>query len=564
MQALFLSESMEKAVYNELLSIVSSNLLRRSHIMVKIFDTTLRDGSQGEGVTFSSEDKINVAKALDAFGISYIEGGWPGSNPKDSAFFKKIQNTPFKNAKIAAFGSTRRMKKKPDEDDNLRAILETGAPVATIFGKSWDLHVRDVLQVPLNVNLQMIEDTIAFLKAEGMEVIYDAEHFFDGFKADPSYAVQTLLAAQEGGARIIVLADTNGGALLHEIGPAFSEVRKRIKVPMGIHAHNDSELAVAVSIEAVKHGAVQVQGTINGYGERCGNANLCSIIPILMLKMGIDCIPEENLKKLSELSRYVSELANMTHVMKMPFVGESAFAHKGGMHVNAVMKNPRTCEHIDPELVGNVRRVLVSELSGKSNIYYKASKFGIDLSSLKDHSKKTKEILNRLKELEDSGYQFEGAEGSFDILIKKLIKQFNDYFSLKGFRVITEKRGPDQNVLSEATIKVTVDGEHELTASEGVGPVNALDRALRKALTIFYPTLKEMKLVDYKVRILETNKATEASVRVLIRSSDGTDMWGTVGVSQNIMEASWLALVDSISYKLMKDEKAGREIKNPV
>ncbi len=274
MQALFLSESMEKAVYNELMSIVSSNLLRRSHTMVKIFDTTLRDGSQGEGVTFSSEDKINVAKALDAFGISYIEGGWPGSNPKDIAFFKKIKNVPLENAKIAAFGSTRRMKKKPDEDDNLRAILETGAPVATIFGKSWDLHVRDVLQVPLNVNLQMIEDTIAFLKAEGMEVIYDAEHFFDGFKADPSYAVQTLLAAQEGGARIIVLADTNGGALLHEIGPAFSEVRKRIKVPMGIHAHNDSELAVAVSIEAVKHGAVQVQGTINGYGERCGNANL--------------------------------------------------------------------------------------------------------------------------------------------------------------------------------------------------------------------------------------------------------------------------------------------------
>ncbi|HEB30490.1 MAG TPA: citramalate synthase [Spirochaetes bacterium] len=529
--------------------------------MVKIYDTTLRDGSQGEGVTFTGTSKINVAKALDDFGIHYVEGGWPGSNPKDITFFNNIKRVRLKNAKIAAFGSTRRTNKKPDEDKNLRSIVKTEAPVATIFGKSWDLHVREVLRVTPQDNLNMIEDTIAYLKSEGMAVVYDAEHFFDGYKAKPSYALQTLATAQRGGAEIIVLADTNGGVLPHEIGPVFKEVQKRISVPLGIHAHNDSGLAVAVSIEAVNHGAVQVQGTINGYGERCGNADLCSIIPILILKMGIECIPEKNLQKLSVLSRYVSELANLSHARKMPFVGESAFAHKGGVHVDAVMKNPKSYEHVDPSLVGNDRRVLVSELSGKSNVYYKASKYGIDLGSLKDRSKNTKEILKKLKELEESGYQFEGAEGSFDILIKKLTNQFDDYFTLEGFRVITEKRGPRQDVLSEATIKVTVDDEKELTASEGVGPVNALDKALRKALTIFYPTLKEMKLVDYKVRILETNKATEAMVRVLIQSSDSTGMWGTVGVSQNIMEASWLALVDSISYKLMKDEKAGRKIK---
>ncbi len=529
--------------------------------MVKILDTTLRDGSQAEGVTFSSEDKIKVAKALDAFGIHYIEGGWPGSNPKDMAFFEKIKTIDIRNAKIAAFGSTRRVNNKPDEDKNLLAIIETSAPVSTIFGKSWELHVKEALRISLNQNLEIIEDSCAFLKSKGKEVIYDAEHFFDGFKTNPSYAIETLEAAQRGGADIIVLADTNGGTLPHEISSIFKKVQKRITIPLGIHAHNDSDLAVAVSIEAVKCGAVQVHGTINGYGERCGNANLCSIIPIMKIKMGIDCIRDENLKKLSELSRYVCELANMTHVMKMPFVGESAFAHKGGIHVSAVMKNPKTYEHIDPETVGNIRRVLVSDLSGSGNIYYKASQFGIDLSSLEDHSKKTREILKKLKELEDSGYQFEGAEGSFEILLKKLINKFNDYFSLEGFRVITEKRGPKHNVLSEATIKVTVDGEKELTASEGVGPVNALDRALRKALTIFYPTLKEMRLVDYKVRVFETNQATEASVRVLIQSTDGADIWGTVGVSQNLIEASWIALVDSISYKLMKDEKADRKIK---
>jgi 2-isopropylmalate synthase len=532
--------------------------------MVKIYDTTLRDGSQGEGVTFSSEDKVKVAKELDAFGIHYIEGGWPGSNPRDIAFFSKMKNVKLKNGKLCAFGSTRRAKNRADEDPNLLAILETGVKVATIFGKSWDLHVVDALRVSLEENLEMIEESVAFLKEHGLEVIFDAEHFFDGYKENPRYAIETLEVAQRGGADIIVLADTNGGTLPGEVGPVFRAVRKRIKTPLGIHAHNDSGVAVGVTIEAVNHGAVQVQGTINGYGERCGNANLCTIIPILKLKMGIDCIPDENLRRLSQVSRYVSELANLAHDLKMPFVGESAFAHKGGIHVDAMMKNPRTYEHINPELVGNVRRVLVSDLSGKGNIYYKASQFGIDLSSLEDHSKKTQEILKKLKELEDSGYQFEGAEGSLEILLKKLIKKWNDYFSLEGFRVITEKRGPDQRPLSEATIKIVVDGEKELTASEGVGPVNALDKALRKALTVFYPTLQEMRLVDYKVRVLETNRATEASVRVLIQSTDGVDVWGTVGVSRNIEEASWLALVDSISYKLMKDEKAGRKIKREI
>lgn len=530
--------------------------------MVKIFDTTLRDGSQGEGVTFSSNDKIKVAKALDDFGIHYIEGGWPGSNPKDIDFFKKIKSVNLKTAKIVAFGSTRRAQNRPDKDPNLCEIIGTSAPVATIFGKSWDLHVKVALGISLNQNLEIIEDSCAFLKDQGKEVIYDAEHFFDGYRVNSEYALQTIEAAQRGGADIIVLADTNGGVLPHEIGPVFKDVEKKISLPLGIHAHNDSDLAIAITVEAVRCGAVHVQGSINGYGERCGNANLCSVIPILRVKMGIECIPDKNLKKLAELSRYVSELANMSHIMNMPFVGESAFAHKGGIHVDAVMKNPKTYEHIEPELVGNVRRVLVSDLSGKSNVYYKASEYGIDISSLEDHSKKTKEVLKKLKELEHMGYQFEGAESSFEILIKKLINQFDDYFSLEGFRVITEKRGPKEDVLSEATIKVTVDGEKELTASEGVGPVNALDRALRKALTIFYPTLREMRLIDYKVRVLDTNKATEANVRVLIQSTDGSEIWGTVGVSRNLMEASWLALVDSISYKLMKDEKANKKIKH--
>jgi 2-isopropylmalate synthase len=528
--------------------------------MIQLFDTTLRDGTQGEKITFSSDDKVRVAQALDDFGIHYIEGGWPGSNPKDIAFFKKIKKVPLKQAKVTAFGSTRRSGNSPDQDPNLKAITDAGTAVATIFGKSWDLHVQKALRVPLKENLSMIEDSVAYLKSRGLEVIYDAEHFFDGYKQNPSYALKTLEAASRGNADVIVLCDTNGGTLPHELEPIFNDVKRRIDRPLGIHAHNDSGVGVAITIEAVNQGAVHIQGTFNGYGERCGNANLCSIIPILTLKMGIDCIKDEQLEKLTGVSRYISELTNLTHDLKLPFVGESAFAHKGGIHVDAVMKNPTTYEHIDPELVGNSRRVLLSDLSGKSNIYFKSTQFGIDLSKVDDHKKKTREILKKLKEMENAGYQFEGAEGSFEILLKKLIEKLDDYFYLEGFRVITEKRGPTHNPLSEATIKVTVDGEKELTASEGVGPVNALDTALRKALTVFYPTLSEMRLIDYKVRVLETNMATEAYVRVLIQSTDGQDVWGTVGVSRNIMEASWLALVDSISYKLLKDEKAGRTI----
>lgn len=528
--------------------------------MIQLFDTTLRDGTQGEKITFSSDDKVRITKALDDFGIHYIEGGWPGSNPKDIAFFKKIKKIPLKQAKVTAFGSTRRPGNSPEQDPNLKAITDAGTTVATIFGKSWDLHVQEALRVELEENLVMIEDSVAYLKSRGLEVIYDAEHFFDGYKQNPAYALQTLEAAARGNADVIVLCDTNGGTLPHELEPIFAEVKRHIDCPLGIHAHNDSGMGVAISIEAVNQGAVHIQGTFNGYGERCGNANLCSIIPILKLKMGIDCIEDEGLKKLTGVSRYISELTNLTHNLKLPFVGESAFAHKGGIHVDAVMKNPRTYEHIVPEQVGNTRRVLLSDLSGKSNIYFKSTQFGIDLDKVDDHKKKTKEVLKKLKEMENAGYQFEGAEGSFEILLKKLIENIDDYFYLEGFRVITEKRGPKHNPLSEATIKVTVDGEKELTASEGVGPVNALDTALRKALTVFYPTLSEMRLIDYKVRVLETNMATEAYVRVLIQSTDGKDVWGTVGVSRNIMEASWLALVDSISYKLLKDEKAGRTI----
>jgi 2-isopropylmalate synthase len=528
--------------------------------MVQIYDTTLRDGTQGEQITFSSDDKVRVARVLDDFGVHYIEGGWPGSNPKDIAFFKKIRTVKLKHAKVTAFGSTRRRGNKPDKDPNLKALIDAATPVATIFGKSWDLHVDDALRVSQRENLAMIEESVAYLKSRGLEVIYDAEHFFDGYKRNPSYALETLDAAIRGKADIIVLCDTNGGTLPHELKPIFHEVKQRVKCPIGIHAHNDSGVGVAVSVEAVNLGAVHVQGTFNGYGERCGNANLCSIIPILKLKMGIDCISDEKMRKLTEVSRYISELTNLTHDLKMPFVGESAFAHKGGIHVDAVMKNPKTYEHIEPGMVGNTRRVLLSDLSGRSNIYYKASQFGIDLSTMDDHKKKTREVLLKLKDMENAGYQFEGAEGSFEILLKRLIEQFSEYFKLEGFRVITEKRGPRHDPLSEATIKVTVDGEKELTASEGVGPVHALDTALRKALTVFYPTLREMRLIDYKVRVLETNMATEAYVRVLIQSTDGKDVWGTVGVSRNIMEASWLALVDSISYKLLKDEKAGRRI----
>lgn len=519
---------------------------------IKIYDTTLRDGTQAEEITFSVEDKILVAKKLDELGIHYIEGGWPGSNPKDVQFFKEIKKTRLKNSRLSAFGSTRRPKVKPSEDPNLKALVSSGADVACIFGKSWDLHVREALKISLKENLELIYDSVAFLKKHFDEVFYDAEHFFDGYKANPEYAIKTIKAAADAGADCLVLCDTNGGTLPHEVAEAIKKVQKTTKTPIGIHCHNDSELAVANSLIAAEMGAVQVQGTINGYGERCGNANLCSIIPNLSLKMGIKCLSDAQMARISEVSRFVSEIANLPHNSHLPYVGESAFAHKGGIHVSAVMKKPETYEHIRPDLVGNRQRVLVSDLAGKSNILYKAREYGIDIES---SDPVTRNLVETIKDLEHKGYQFEGAEASFEILMKRVLGRYKKHFNLVGFRVIDEKRKEDEPPTAEATIMVEVGGKVEHTAAVGDGPVNALDNALRKALEKFYPSLKEVKLLDFKVRVLTAGKGTAASVRVLIESGDKTDKWGTVGVSENVIEASWQALVDSIDYKLYKDEK---------
>lgn len=521
---------------------------------VKIYDTTLRDGAQGEGISFSVEDKVKIVKKLDQLGVDYIEGGWPASNPKDVIFFQRAKDFGLKTAKIAAFGSTRRAKAGVEGDLNIKSLLDSEGAVVTIFGKSWDLHVREVLEVALEENLQMIEDSVAYLKSRGREVIFDAEHFFDGYLSSPEYALKTLKAAEKAGADTIVLCDTNGGTLTSQLIEIIRAVKPQIGCELGIHAHNDSDLAVANTIAAVENGIVHVQGSINGYGERCGNANLCSVIPNLKLKLGVNCIPDERLCLLTEVSRYVSEIANLAHREETAFVGNSAFAHKGGVHVSAIRKIPRSYEHIDPELVGNYRRVLVSDLSGKSNVLYKMEEFGLDLE---DRSAKTQEIVARLKDLEHFGYQFEGAEGSFEILVKKSLGLPTEFFDLEGFRVIIEKHR-DGPPVSEATIKVRVEGVAEHTAAEGDGPVNALDNALRKALEGFFPQLKNMRLSDYKVRVIEEEKGTAAKVRVLIESSDGVKKWGTVGVSENIIEASWQALVDSISYKLMKGLKRGK------
>jgi len=518
---------------------------------VKLYDTTLRDGTQGEDINFSVEDKILIAKKLDEIGIHYIEGGWPGSNPKDLQFFQEMQSIKLSNAKIVAFGSTCRPGLKPEEDSNIRALIDSGTQTVTLFGKSWDLHVTEALNINLEQNLKIIYDSIQYLKSHVSEVIFDAEHFFDGFKNNPQYSLETLKAAQEAKADWIVLCDTNGGTLAYEIQSIIKEVKRKISIPLGIHVHNDTEMAVANSILAVKEGVRLVQGTINGYGERCGNANLCSIIPTLKIKMGIDCISDEQLKKITEVSRFVSELANLPHSKSLPYVGESAFAHKGGVHVSAIRKTPLTYEHIQPERVGNRQRVLISDLSGESNILYKASEFGIDLESKDPNVRK---ILEQLKQLEHEGFQFEGAEGSFELLMKRALRKHKKFFELLGFRVIVEKKEEDSPPFSEATIMVRVGDQIEHTAAIGNGPVNALDNAIRKALEKFYPELKEVKLLDFKVRILSTKDGTGARTRVLIESGDGKSTWGTVGVSENIIQASWQALVDSIDYKLLKEE----------
>ncbi len=512
------------------------------------YDTTLRDGTQGEEVSFSAEDKVKIAKRLDAFGVDYIEGGWPGSNPKDMEFFEKIRSVKLNHAKIAAFGSTRRAKNKVEDDANIKALLDAQTPVVTIFGKTWILHVKEALQITEEENLELISDSVAYLKKNGKEVVYDAEHFFDGIKTDKAYAIKTLQAAQTAGADVIVLCDTNGGTMPWEIAEFVDEVKKHVTVPIGIHTHNDCELGVANSLAAIQRGAVHVQGTINGYGERCGNANLCSIIPNLQIKMGYDVVGSE-LKKITEVSRYISELANLKHRKNLAYVGESAFAHKGGVHVSAVMKTPKTYEHIEPEVVGNARRVLVSDLSGKSNVLYKAEELGLKID---DKSPAAQKVVEEIKELEHEGYYFEDAEASFELLVMKNTGEIKKLFELERFKISIHKDSDDKEARSEALIKVRVGDETEITAAEGNGPVNAMDKALRKALERFYPQLKNIQLTDYKVRVLDSEHATAAKVRVLIETKNGNSSWNTVGVSSDVVEASWKALVDSITYHLLK------------
>ena len=521
---------------------------------ITLYDTTMRDGTQGEQVNLSAEDKFRIAKKLDDFGIPYVEGGWPGSNPKDVRFFEMARGADFKKTRITAFGSTHRPGISPHEDDSIQALLKTEMETVTIFGKSWDLHATEILGVSLKENLIMIKETVAYLKNEARKVIYDAEHFFDGHQANPSYAMETLKAAQEGGADTIVLCDTNGGRMPREIAEIVVDVVARLGVPIGIHAHNDCGLALANSLAAVESGARMVQGTINGYGERCGNVDLISIIGNLQLKMGYFCVPEEKLRQLTELSRYVSEVANVPPFNQRPFVGKSAFTHKGGVHVNAIQKTPTAYEHMEPQQVGNRRRVLVSDLSGKSNIDYKAREMEIKLGGNGYDSQK---IVGEIKRLEDEGYQFDAAEGSLELLIKKVTGQFQEPFTLESFRVTTEKNrsGPGT---CQATIKISVGEEDEITAAEGDGPVNALDNALRKALTKFFPQIEEMGLVDFKVRVIAGRGGTAAKVRVQIESRDPREIWSTIGVSENIIEASWQALVDSFQYKLSR-ELAGVE-----
>ena len=516
---------------------------------VLVYDTTLRDGTQGEQTNFSAEEKLRIAQRLDDAHFDYIEGGWPGSNPKDIRFFEMAQNIKFKNSRLTAFGSTRHPHTKPESCLNLKALVKAGTSAGAIVGKSWDLHVTEILKTDLNENLAMIADSIEYLKSMGKEVLFDAEHFFDGYKNNPRYTTKVVKTALAAGADMIVLCDTNGGCMPHEISEIVKNISSHIPLnSIAIHTHNDGGLAVANSIAAVREGVKMIQGTINGYGERCGNADLISLIANLQLKLGKNCLPSESIRQLTNLSHFVSDVANVPPLNARPFVGRSAFAHKGGVHVSAVVKNSAAYEHIQPELVGNRRRVLVSDLSEK-DVEYKAKEFGIDLGKNDAISKK---IVREVKLMEDRGFQFDAADGSLSLLIKKTIGEFIEPFNLETFSVITS-RTENNPCLSQATIKISVAGEEELTAAEGNGPVNALDHALRKALTKFYPQIEGMRLVDFKVRTLEGSEGTAAGVRVLLDSTDGEELWSTIGVSENIIEASWQALVDSIEYKLSKD-----------
>ncbi|MBF0458443.1 MAG: citramalate synthase [Nitrospirae bacterium] len=519
---------------------------------IEIYDTTLRDGTQAEDISLTLEDKLLITERLDAFGIHFIEGGMPGSNPKDAEYFRQIKTMKLKTAVIAAFGSTHRPGVRAEDDNNLRALVEAGTPCVTIFGKTWDFHVKHALGIENDENLRIIHDSFKFLKSNVGRVFFDAEHFFQGYINNPGYAIECLKAAVDGGADCLVLCDTNGGCLPEQIHKITAEVIRAVVAPIGIHAHNDSDCAVANSLEAVRAGAIAVQGTINGIGERCGNANLCSIIPNLQLKMGYRCLAgSADLTQLRDVSRYVTEIANMPHFKRQPYVGDSAFAHKGGMHVSAIIKHSSTYEHIEPALVGNSQRILLSDLAGKSTLQRKAEELGIDMGK----KSKAKKILDMLKDLENQGYQFEGAEASFELMIKKETGQYKKAFEFLGFQLMTQKSCSESASTNTAIIKLILpDGEVVHTAAEGNGPVNALDNALRKALERYYPALKDVSLHDYKVRVLSGGAGTSSGVRVLIESGDHSSRWGTVGVSPNVIEASWHALVDSIEYKLHKDK----------
>ncbi|MFC1900722.1 citramalate synthase [Chloroflexota bacterium] len=522
---------------------------------VQVYDTTLRDGAQSEGISFSLVDKLNIARKLDEMGVHFIEGGWPGSNPKDAEFFKKVRDIKLENAKFAVFGSTRRVGLKCEDDENIVMLVDSGAEVATIVSKYSDLQVQHVLSTTLEENLNMIADSVRYLKENGMTVFVDAEHYFDGYKSNPDYTIRCVKVAAEAGADCLVLCDTNGGALPNEVEKAVKAAKQATKVPLGIHTHNDGGMAVANSLVAVSAGVSHVQGTINGYGERCGNANLCDIIPALKLKMGIDCISDEQLNMLTEVSHYVSEVANLPPNPYAPYVGASAFSHKAGYHMDGLVKWPDAYQHIEPEKVGNLQRTVVSELSGKRNITQIAKQMGVKLAA---KSPETKALLEKVKQMENLGFQYENAEASFKVLVRRVMPDYRPPFDLIDYMVLVEKkrrqatRKSPEDMLAEAMVKVRIDGEVIHTAAEGNGPVNALDQALRKALLQYYPDLASVELVDYKVRILEESTGTGSQVRVLIESSDGNEEWTTVGSSTNIIEASWLALVDSVEYWLTK------------
>jgi 2-isopropylmalate synthase len=519
---------------------------------IAIYDTTLRDGSQGEGVSFTVRDKLAVTEKLDALGVAYIEGGWPGSNPRDAEYFSEVRKLALGNARLAAFGSTARPGKPPSRDENVKALLAAGTPVVTIVAKTWKRQVIDALRIEPEENLDLIDKTVRFLVERTDEVILDAEHFFDGHASDADYALSCLRTAAAAGAAVLCLCDTRGGSLPEAITVGVRAATS-LGTAVGIHCHNDGELAVANSLAAVEAGAVHVQGTVNGFGERCGNADLCSIIPNLQLKMGRRCVSDEQLRHLAETSRFLYETANRDPDRHQAYVGTSAFAHKGGLHVSAIQRDSSTYEHIDPALVGNAQRVLVSDLSGRSNLIYKAREFGLDLS---DRADELASVLGEVKRLESGGFQFEGADASLELLLRKNLNTKERFFRLIGFRVVDDKRHEDEHSASEATVMIEgPDGTIEHTAASGDGPVHALDLATRKALVKFYPELADIRLLDYKVRVLAGETGTQGLVRVLIESGDDHDRWGTVGVSHNVVEASWQALVDSFVYKLHKDRR---------